>query len=121
MRTFTFSESTSNKFWNITLQGNKFTVNFGKIGTSGQTQIKEFADEAAAKKEHDKLVAEKVKKGYTETTAQGAAPAPTPVPAAAAPEAKPATSTSKSQKAAPTPAPAPAPKKEATQAAGSQR
>ena len=68
MRSFTFSEGTSNKFWNIDLQGKQFTVTFGKIGTNGQTQVKAFADDAAAKKEHDKLVAEKVKKGYTEAT-----------------------------------------------------
>ena len=42
MRTFEFSEGTSNKFWNITLSGKTFTVNFGKIGTAGQTQIKEL-------------------------------------------------------------------------------
>ena len=69
MRSFTFSEGTSNKFWNIDLQGKQFTVTFGKVGTNGQTQVKAFADDAAAKKEHDKLVAEKVKKGYTETSA----------------------------------------------------
>ena len=66
MRSFTFTEGTSNKFWNIDLQGTKFTVTFGKVGTNGQTQVKTFPDEAAARKEHDKLVAEKVKKGYVE-------------------------------------------------------
>ena len=29
MRSFEFSEGTSNKFWNIDLQGNKLTVRFG--------------------------------------------------------------------------------------------
>ena len=84
MRSFTFSEGTSNKFWNIDLQGKQFTVTFGKIGTNGQTQVKAFADDAAAKKEHDKLVAEKVKKGYTETTAAAPAAAPPPAPVAKA-------------------------------------
>jgi uncharacterized protein (TIGR02996 family) len=68
MRTFWFSEGSSNKFWNITLSGKSFTVNFGKVGTAGQTQVKSFADESTAQKEHDKLVAEKLKKGYRETT-----------------------------------------------------
>jgi uncharacterized protein (TIGR02996 family) len=96
MRSFTFSEGTSNKFWNIDLQGKQFTVTFGKIGTNGQTQVKAFADEAAAKKEHDKLVAEKVKKGYAEATAAPtAAPVAPPAPVAKA--------------APPPPAPAPAP------------
>jgi predicted DNA-binding WGR domain protein len=52
----------------IELKGKSFTVNFGKIGTSGQTQKKDFPDEAKAKKEYDKLIGEKVKKGYKETT-----------------------------------------------------
>ena len=79
MRSFTFSEGTSNKFWNIDLQGGQITVTFGKIGTNGQTQVKSFADDAAAKKEHDKLVAEKTKKGYAETTV-ASTPAAAPVP-----------------------------------------
>jgi uncharacterized protein (TIGR02996 family) len=61
------------KFWNIALQGKRFTVRFGKVGTDGQTQTKDFKDEDKAKKEHDKLIAEKLAKDYVETTA--AAPA----------------------------------------------
>src|SRR5438034_1238714 len=68
MRTFEFSEGTSNKFWNVTLSGSTFTVTFGRIGTAGQTQLKPCADEAAAVAERDRLAAEKVKKGYRETT-----------------------------------------------------
>ena len=68
MRTFEFVEGSSSKFWNITLTGPRFTVQFGKIGTAGQAQFKEFAGEEAARKEHDKLIAEKLKKGYRETT-----------------------------------------------------
>jgi uncharacterized protein (TIGR02996 family) len=77
MRTFVFSDGKSNKFWNIDLQGSSFTVTFGKVGTKGQTQKKDFADAAKAKQAHDKLVAEKLGKGYVETTAarpQGPAP-----------------------------------------------
>jgi uncharacterized protein (TIGR02996 family) len=69
MRTFVFTDDKSNKFWNIDLQGTSFTVTFGKVGTKGQTQTKEFADEETARKAHDKLVAEKLGKGYVETTA----------------------------------------------------
>src|SRR5215472_15320381 len=80
MRTFEFKEGKSNKFWNIELQGKQFTVAFGKIGTQGQTQTKEFADEAKAKAAHDKLVAEKLGKGYVETSgtqpAKPAGPSP---------------------------------------------
>jgi uncharacterized protein (TIGR02996 family) len=69
MRTFEFHDGKSGKFWNIELQGHKFTVTFGKLGAKGQTQTKEFADAAAAQKAHDKLVKEKLAKGYVETTA----------------------------------------------------
>jgi uncharacterized protein (TIGR02996 family) len=67
MRTFIYTDSKSNKFWNIDLKTRSFTVNFGKVGTKGQTQTKKFSSEAAARKAHDKLVAEKLKKGYVET------------------------------------------------------
>jgi uncharacterized protein (TIGR02996 family) len=68
MRTFTFSDAKSHKFWNIELQGDKLTVTYGRIGSAGQTQTKAFKDAAAAQKEHDKLVKEKLAKGYQETT-----------------------------------------------------
>jgi uncharacterized protein (TIGR02996 family) len=74
MRTFEYSDAKSHKFWNIELQGKSFTVSYGRQGTVGQSQTKEFADEEKAQKEHDKLVREKLAKGYVETT-PGAAPA----------------------------------------------
>ncbi|MGE3808839.1 MAG: WGR domain-containing protein, partial [Gemmataceae bacterium] len=74
MRTFEFNDGKSNKFWNIELDGEAFTVTFGRIGTGGQTQIKEFPSDDKAQAAHDKLVAEKLAKGYVETTAGGAAP-----------------------------------------------
>ncbi|HTU19290.1 MAG TPA: DUF4132 domain-containing protein, partial [Gemmataceae bacterium] len=80
-REFHFSEGSSNKFWAITVEGQEFTVEFGRVGTKGQTQTKQFASDAAAQQAADKLIAEKTKKGYKEV--DGAAP-PSP-PAAAAP------------------------------------
>ncbi len=57
------------KFWAIRLDedGQSFTVKFGKIGTEGQEKEKSFGDPATAKKEYDKLIAEKTKKGYVES------------------------------------------------------
>ena len=66
MRRFEFSDDTSNKFWEIDLGGKKFTVRFGKIGSNGQTQVKSFPTPAKAETEHDKLVREKLAKGYSE-------------------------------------------------------
>jgi uncharacterized protein (TIGR02996 family) len=74
MRSFEFSDGSSNKFWNIDLQGSSFTVTFGRIGSKGQTQLKTFPSEAAAEKAHDKLVAEKLAKGYVEKVSRAAAP-----------------------------------------------
>ncbi len=65
-RYFEFVDGGSSKFWEIWMDGTTVTTNWGKIGTAGQTKPKEFADEAKAKKEYDKLIAEKTGKGYTE-------------------------------------------------------
>jgi uncharacterized protein (TIGR02996 family) len=68
MRTFTYSDARSHKFWNIDLQGSSFTVTYGRQGTAGQAQTKDFPNAAAALREHDKLIKEKLAKGYQETT-----------------------------------------------------
>jgi len=63
-----FEEGTSSKFWRARVEGKTLYVNYGKIGTNGQTQVKDFADHAGAVKEYDKLVREKRKKGYVDST-----------------------------------------------------
>jgi uncharacterized protein (TIGR02996 family) len=68
VRTFTFSDAKSHKFWNIELEGKSFTVTYGRIGTKGQTQTKKSPSAAKAQAEHDKLVKQKLAKGYVETT-----------------------------------------------------
>ncbi|HEX8110003.1 MAG TPA: WGR domain-containing protein, partial [Kofleriaceae bacterium] len=70
-----FEEGASSKFWRARVEGKTLYVNYGKIGSNGQTQVKDLADPAAAKKEYDKLVAEKRKKGYVDTGSGGRAPA----------------------------------------------
>jgi predicted DNA-binding WGR domain protein len=70
-RYFEFSEGSSNKFWEISLSGNDLKTRYGKIGTPGQQTLKEFGDVGAAKKEYDKLIHEKTKKGYVEGSAGG--------------------------------------------------
>lgn len=67
MRRFELVEGTSSKFWEITLADAPYTVRSGRIGTNGQTQTKAFDAASTAAREHDRLVAEKLKKGYTET------------------------------------------------------
>ncbi len=96
MPRYEFSEGTSNKFWDIQLTGSSFTTTWGKIGTAGQMATKSFASDSQARQEHDKLVAEKVKKGYL--LAGGGA---TPAPAGATPRATPVVAA----KPAPSPTP----------------
>ena len=75
MPRYEFRQGSSNKFWDITLRGKSFTTTYGKIGANGQTTIKKFASDATAQAEYEKLVAEKVKKGY-QPAGGAAAPAP---------------------------------------------
>ncbi|MEO8703331.1 MAG: WGR domain-containing protein [Kofleriaceae bacterium] len=64
MARYEFKEGSSNKFWQIELDGSSFTTTHGKIGTPGSFLTKDWPDDASAKKEYDKLVAQKTKKGY---------------------------------------------------------
>jgi predicted DNA-binding WGR domain protein len=66
VRLFEFVGGSSQKFWEISLSGNSFTVRFGRIGTAGQLQAKIFADDAKANQEATHLINEKLKKGYIE-------------------------------------------------------
>ncbi|MEM6989035.1 MAG: DUF4132 domain-containing protein [Myxococcota bacterium] len=99
MRRFEFSDGKSNKFWEVDVAGAEVTVHFGRIGTAGQTKVKDLGDAAKAQAECDKLIRAKTKKGYAEVgvdTQTTAAPAaepdaqPTPAtPRAAEPKAPP--------------------------------
>jgi predicted DNA-binding WGR domain protein len=68
MKRFEFIEGGSKKFWEIGQTGCDMTVRYGRIGTNGQTQTKTFPDEARTAREVQKLIAEKVKKGYVEAS-----------------------------------------------------
>jgi predicted DNA-binding WGR domain protein len=65
-RRFEFVSGPSRKFWEISTSGNSFTVRFGRLGTSGQSQTKSFKDDAGARREAESLIAQKLKKGYVE-------------------------------------------------------
>jgi predicted DNA-binding WGR domain protein/WD40 repeat protein len=90
MPRFEFEEGSSQKFWEISLAGAALTTSWGKLGTAGQQKTQTLGDAAEALKEHDKLIASKLKKGYR---AVGDAAAKPPK---AAPAVKPA-----AEKAAP--------------------
>lgn len=64
MPRYEFSDDKSNKFWEIQLEGKSVTTHWGRIGTDGQTKSKGYGSDDEAKKEYDKAIASKVKKGY---------------------------------------------------------
>lgn len=74
MRRFELKEGTSNKFWEIEVEGSSHTVRYGAIGAKGQTKTKDFPSPAAATADAEKLVREKVKKGYAEITTDAVKP-----------------------------------------------
>lgn len=71
MRRFELVSGTSNKYWEISQSGTEVTVHFGRIGSDGQTQTKDYGawDEAAERVR--KLVAEKLREGYVEVEGSG--------------------------------------------------
>ncbi|MEZ4376562.1 MAG: DUF4132 domain-containing protein [Polyangiaceae bacterium] len=91
-RQLVFEDGSSHKFWDIVLDGSSHTVRFGRVGTDGQTQTKDFGSKDEARKAFDKLVAQKLKKGYEDAAGSTAQPAKA--------SAKPATASAKSAKAA---------------------
>lgn len=63
---FEFKDKDSNKFWEITVNGKKVSIHYGKIGTSGQNTVKELATPVEASAHAEKVIGEKTKKGYRE-------------------------------------------------------
>ncbi len=66
MRYFEFKDEKSAKFWEIKQDQNNLQIRWGKIGTNGQSQTKEFETDAKALAAHNKLIKEKTDKGYLE-------------------------------------------------------
>ena len=80
MPRYEFSEDGSSKFWAIALEGSSFTARWGKIGAAGQQKRQDFATAEEAKKEYEKLIASKLKKGYrcVDEAVEGSDGAPIP-------------------------------------------
>jgi predicted DNA-binding WGR domain protein len=87
-RRFEFVEGSSQKFWEVSIEGSAVVTHYGKIGASGQTTTKDEGSPEKALKLYDKLVREKTGKGYVEQQGGGSAPAKAPAQAAAAATSK---------------------------------
>jgi predicted DNA-binding WGR domain protein len=61
---YVFADGSSNKFWEAGLKDTKLIVRFGRTGTKGQVQVKTFETAEKAMKEKEKMVREKINKGY---------------------------------------------------------
>ena len=73
-RRFVYQDAKSDKFWDIEFEGTTQTVVYGKTGTAGREAVKEFATAEECIKESEKLITQKLKKGYTELAEGEAAP-----------------------------------------------
>jgi predicted DNA-binding WGR domain protein len=63
---FIYKDDKSHKFWEIELDGNSYTTYYGKIGSTPKSDTNEYASDEVAKKEYEKRIKQKEKKGYKE-------------------------------------------------------
>ena len=61
---YEYKDAKSHKFWEVSVSGKKVNIRYGKVGTDGQTSVKELGTPAEAKAHAEKQAASKVKKGY---------------------------------------------------------
>jgi predicted DNA-binding WGR domain protein len=66
VRSLLYQAGSSHKFWRAAVRGAELTVSYGRVGTAGQTLVKTFDSIERAEREMNKLVEEKLRKGYTE-------------------------------------------------------
>ncbi len=66
-RIFINQTGNSNKFWTIEQNDNTYSVQWGKLGTDGRSNEKEFTTKEECSNEVEKSIKEKISKGYSET------------------------------------------------------
>ena len=59
-----YKDKKSQKFWEVSSSGSTINVKYGRLGTKGQNSVKKMSNPDAAKKEIEKLIKSKIKKGY---------------------------------------------------------
>jgi uncharacterized protein YfeS len=63
---FRYTEDTSDKYWEVTFEGNSVQTFFGKVGSAGRVEEKTYSSSDECLKEVEKLIKSKLKKGYQE-------------------------------------------------------
>jgi predicted DNA-binding WGR domain protein len=66
VRSLSFEQGASKKFWRVSRAGADLTISYGRIGTAGQSIIKTFETGERASRELRKLTEEKLQKGYVD-------------------------------------------------------
>lgn len=66
VRRFELVDNKSSKYWEINVNNNIVTTRWGRLGASGQTQVKDFGTPAQAVRKGMRQIEEKLGKGYTE-------------------------------------------------------
>jgi uncharacterized protein (TIGR02996 family) len=64
MPRYEVADGRTRTFWEITLAGTTLTVRWGRIGSRGQSRVEQFTSNDDARREYDKLVRQKTRKGY---------------------------------------------------------
>jgi predicted DNA-binding WGR domain protein len=67
-RKFEYTWRDSDKFWNIKQEGSKVWTHFGRAYTDGTKILKEFSYTVDATNYVNRMINEKLNKGYEETT-----------------------------------------------------
>jgi predicted DNA-binding WGR domain protein len=65
-RSLRYEQGKSSKFWRVSVQGAELSVTYGRIGSAGQNNVKQFDSPERALRELNKLADEKLRKGYVE-------------------------------------------------------
>jgi predicted DNA-binding WGR domain protein len=73
----TYKDDKSDKFWQIEVNGFSFTVTYGKTGTAGSSQTKVFDSDEKCLKEAEKILNDKLRKGYTKSEGESISSQPT--------------------------------------------
>ena len=72
--TLTYKQGTSDKWWNIVVDGFTLHTSWGRTGSTGQKKSENFANNVFAKDEYWKRINAKKRKGYIEAPNTSMAP-----------------------------------------------
>lgn len=81
----------SHKFWRINVVGNEHRLEWGRVGTTGQSKTKVFGSASEATNAAWTIINEKLAKGYVDVSGVPQSNTPAPTPTAPAPSTMPST------------------------------